>query len=71
MQTLANDARSGFGWMIDLACTGPAAVGKHGRSVVVMTVIEECAQLRALNGELRPASIAERTTNGPRNKDDG
>ncbi len=42
MKTLtANDAKCGFGRLIDLARTKPVAVTKHGRPVIVVMAMEE------------------------------
>lgn len=47
MQTLsAKDAKYGFGRLIDLARSGPVAVAKHGRPVVVVLAIEEYDRLK-------------------------
>ncbi len=47
MQTLsAKDAKYGFGRLIDLARSGPVAVAKHGRPVVVVMAVEEYDRLK-------------------------
>jgi hypothetical protein len=53
---------------VGLARAGPVAVAKHGRPVVVVMAIEEYERLRALEGEMRPASGATRTAKAPRKK---
>lgn len=35
---MAEEAESGFGWLIDRAGAEPAAIAKHGRAAVVMAV---------------------------------
>ncbi len=40
-----NDARDGFGRLIDLARAEPVAVAKHGHSVVVVMAVEEYVRL--------------------------
>lgn len=50
MQTLsARDAKYGFGRLIDLARAQPAAVAKHGRTVVVVLAVEDYERLKALD----------------------
>jgi prevent-host-death family protein len=46
MKTLtANDAKFGFGWLIDLARAELVAVAKHGRPVIVVMAVEEFERL--------------------------
>ena len=50
MKTLtANDAKYGFGRMIDLTCAEPVAVAKHGLPVVVVMAVEEFERLKPLD----------------------
>jgi prevent-host-death family protein len=50
MKTLtAKDAKYGFGRLIDLARTGPVAVAKHRRPVVVVMAMEEFERLKGVS----------------------
>ncbi len=72
IQTLTpKDAKYGFVRLINLAHAAPMAVANHGHPVVVMMAIEEFERLRALEGDMRPASRAKRTAKAPRNKASG
>jgi prevent-host-death family protein len=44
----AKDAKYGFGQLIDLTRTAPAAVSKHGRPLVVVVAVEEFERLQGL-----------------------
>jgi hypothetical protein len=50
MKTLtANDAKCGFGRLIDLARAVPMAVAKHERPVVFMMALEKFERLREIS----------------------
>jgi len=53
----AKDAKYCFGMLIDLARVRPVAPTKHGRSVIVLIVVEEHERLKAL-GESVPVPPA-------------
>jgi prevent-host-death family protein len=56
----ANDAKYGFGGLIDLARAKPVAVAKHGRPVVVVMAVENFERLKALESPAtRPGGEAE------------
>ncbi len=53
MKTLsANDAKYGFGLLLDTARAQPVTIEKHGRPVVVVVAVEEFQRLTA--EQIRP-----------------
>ena len=69
----AEEAKNGFGRLIDIARAEPVTIEKHGRGVVVVMAIESYEQLLGLGGsthspEYRP--LPTRTGEGD-STDDG
>jgi prevent-host-death family protein len=55
MQTLsANDAKYGFGRLIDLARAEPVTIEKHGRPVAVVLSVEDYERLQAHAAQIKP-----------------
>lgn len=53
---LTRDTRNGFGKLIDPARAEPIAIGKYGRSVVVVMAVEEYERLSGTTEKQRSAA---------------
>jgi hypothetical protein len=59
----AQDAKFGFGRLVDIAHAEPTAVAKHGHPVIVRVGVEEFLRLTAL-GQTRTAAAHEEEAKG-------